>query len=298
MRSNEQGAPVETVRGEVEDVRVLREGWGRMRVGGESITGPVMGFAVGDQIEARGRWTDDPKWGRQFKAQTIRCTLASDARGVITWLSSRLPGLGKKRATELLERYGTPERLYDAIANRHEELCSVRGITPKLAEQIRDEHARVRGESEEMTQLLGWGLTDGQIRKAREVWGKKVIATLREDPYRLAEEVHGFGFQRADLIARRMGLPIDHPRRIEACLVHLLREAEGMGHCYVPRAHLMRAAVQDLAGVGGGRIAGGLNAIVEAGRVIDEDGRVYLPSTHAAELEVAAMVSRLGGVAA
>lgn len=298
-------APSEVVRGEVAGAKVYREGWGRLTLrDGTAVMGTVLGFDEGDHVEARGRWSDDPKWGRQFKAQTITRVLAADDRGAIAWLASRLPGLGEVRARELVARFGVPE-LYRVIEHEPERLTEIRGITRELAEKIRAAHAAVKGETEEMTMLLGWGLTDSQIKRCREAWGKDVIPVLREDPYRLAEEVHGFGFKRSDEIARRMGLPADHPRRLQACCLHVLREAETEGECYVPRGLLLRVALEELAAatVRVGQVAQQLDALVEEGRVAQVEhttgevgrARVYLPDTRAAELAIAKRVRMMLG---
>lgn len=299
MRTN-HSPPSDVVAGEVLGVRVIKDSWGKLDLGGgRSVTGDVLGFAVGDTIEARGRWEEHPKWGRQFRAQTIRTKLAGDTKGAVAWLSSRLPGLGKTRATELVERFGIPA-LYQVIAERPEELCVVKGITPELARKIQEEHERVRGETEEMTTLLGWGLTDGQIKRCKETWGKKVLEVLRADPYRLAEEVYGFGFKRADEIARRMGLPVDHPRRLQACCLHVLREAETDGHCFVRRKLLLRIAMDELAAasVRVGQVAEQLDVVLEEDRAIEVAERVYLPETRAAERDVARRVLRMLSIGA
>ena len=298
-------APSEVVRGEVAGAKVYREGCvGLALRDGTAVMGTVLGFDKGDHVEARGKWSEDPKWGRRFKAQTITRVLGDDDRGAIAWLSSRLPGLGEVRARELVKRFGIPE-LYRVIEREPELLTEVRGITRELAEKIRDAHAAVKCETEEMTQLLGWGLTDSQIKRCREAWGKDVIPVLREDPYRLAEEVHGFGFKRADDIARRMGLPADHPRRLQACCLHMLREAETEGECYVPRGLLLKVALEELAAatVRIGQVAEQLDALVEESRVAQVEhhtgevgrARVYLPDTRAAELAIAARVRRMLG---
>jgi exodeoxyribonuclease V alpha subunit len=295
MRTNHAQQQSEAVSGEVSSVRMIREGWGRAElVGVGTVTGPVLGIAVGDTVEARGRWHEDPRWGKQFKAQTVRTTLAGDTRGAIAWLSSRLPGLGKTRATQLVERFGVPA-LYEVIAQRPEELCVVKGITPELAAKIQEEHERVRGETEEMTTLLGWGLTDGQVRRCKEAWGKSTLEVLRADPYRLAEEVYGFGFKRADEIARRMGLPTDHPRRLQACCLHVLREAEGNGHCFIRRKLLLKIAMDELAAasVRVGQVAEQLDVVLEEGRAVEVEDRVYLPDTRAAERDVARRVVQM-----
>lgn len=135
-------------------------------------------------------------------------------------------------------------------------------------------------------------MTEGQIKRARGVWGAKVLEVLREDPYRLADEVHGFGFQRADLIARKMGLPHDHPRRVQACLVYLLGCAEGEGHCYVLRGTLIAKAAEGLR-VGLSSVAAELAHVIEEKRIIESaSGRLYLPDTFRAESTIVDAVSR------
>lgn len=291
-------APVaaDVVRGEVLEVRVFRDSWGRARVRGVEgpVVGDVLGVSVGDTIEARGQWGEHPVHGRQFKAQTISATVPTDSRGVVAWLAARLPGLGEKRATAIVTKWPPPE-LYTVLDQTPERLAELDGISAKTAVAAGAEYQRVKGEALEMTTLLGWGLTEGQIKRCREVWASKVLEVLREDPYRLAEEVHGFGFARADVIARKMGLPHDHPRRIQACLVHILGVAEGEGHCYVLRGVAIKKACAGL-GVAPPQVARELDHVIEQERIRVGGGeRLYLPGTLGAELAIGSGVLRLLG---
>lgn len=285
--------PAEVVRGEVLEVRVFRDAWGRLRLRGVDapVMGDVLGVSVGDTVEARGAWTEHAQHGRQFKAATITSTVPTDARGVVAWLAARLPGLGAKRATLIVQRWPPPE-LFELLDKAPHRLAEVNGISAATASAAGEEYQRVKGEAAEVSTLLGWGLTEGQIKRAREVWGAKVLEVLREDPYRLADEVSGFGFVRSDVIARKMGLPHDHPRRVQACLVYLLTCAEGEGHCYVLRGTLIAKAAEGL-GVERGRVAAELVHVIEEERIREGGGdRLYLPATLAAEVRIAGDVVR------
>ena len=105
---------METLRGQVDHVRVIREGWGTIALLHGSarelakVTGHPLGVEVGDTIQVEGEWTTHPRYGRQFKASSIRTIAPSDASGAIEWILSRLPGVGRKRA--LLEKEAKTHR--------------------------------------------------------------------------------------------------------------------------------------------------------------------------------------------
>lgn len=293
----------EVVRGQVADVRLLKDGWGRMRVRAGSgdtadatVMGTVLGVDVGTTVECRGRWDVHPQYGRQFKASSITTVVPSSAEGAIAWIASKLPAVGRKRAAELVERYGIPA-LWDVLDAEPARLVEVRGITEEIAEKIGAEYRRVKGERDEMVTLRGWGLSEYQITRCRDAWKGRVIAELQADPYRLAEVVEGFGFKRADEVARRMGTPTDHPGRIRACLLHMLGEAEGAGHCYVVSGALVSMSA-DVLGVAGGIVARELGLAAGLGAVVQEGSRVYSAPTHRAERGVAARALAMLGVAA
>lgn len=297
-----QTQELEVLRGQVASVKLLKDGWGRAMVRAGSgdaavaVMGTVLGVDEGTTVECHGRWDVHPQYGRQFKASSISTVVPSSAEGAIAWIASKLPAVGRKRATELVELYGIPA-LWDVLEQEPERLVEVKGITAEAAEKIGQEYRRVKGERDEMVTLRGWGLSEYQITKCREAWKGAVVAELRADPFRLAEVVEGFGFKRADEVARRMGTPSDHPSRIRACIVHMLREAEGAGHCYVVSGALVRI-VSDELGLEGAIVARELGRAVGLGAVVQDGARIYSASTHRAEQGVArralAMLGRGG----
>ena len=282
---------LEVLRGQVASVKLLKDGWGRAMVRAGSgdaavaVMGTVLGVDEGTTVECHGRWDVHPQYGKQFKASSISTVVPSSAEGAIAWIASKLPAVGRKRATELVERYGIPA-LWDVLEQSPEQLVEVRGITADAAQKIGAEYARVKSERDEMVTLRGWGLSEYQITRCRDAWKGNVVAELRADPFRLAEVVDGFGFKRADEVARRMGTPSDHPSRIRACILHTLSEAEGAGHCYVPSGRLV-AISSDMLGLARDIVARELSLAVGLGVVVQDGTRIYSSATHSAEQGVA-----------
>lgn len=301
-------APSDTIRGQIESVRILREGWGKasVRIGDGAgtlvtLTGTVLGREAGETIEARGRWEESAQWGRQFRATTIDVAIPQSAGGAIAWLAATLPGLGRKRAAEVVERFGAGnvEDVWKIIEHESHRLEEIRGITTAGAQRIHEAYSAVKHGREDGVTLRSWGLGDWAIKAVREAWGDKAVAELRRDPYQLSERVRGFGFVRADDVARKMGMPLDAPSRIRAALCHLLEQAEQDGHCFVPGGKLVAFAAKLLSAHGGNVeepvIARELCAIESCTppRVIRDGTRCYRPETHEAETDVAAAVEEM-----
>lgn len=288
----------ETLRGQVESVRLVRDGWGVLTVLHGSareraeVTGHPLGVDVGDTVEVDGIWSEHPRFGPQFKARAIRVVAPSDASGAIEWMISRLPRVGRKLATEIVERWGV-EGAWHVLENDVGELAQLRGITPERAAKIHLAYRAHLAERDRMVALKGWGLTDRQIARVLETWGERALEELRRDPYQLSELVDGFGFKRADDVAIRMGLPPNHPSRVRAALLHLLGEASGHGHVFVSKGKLVALTMQ-MVGVDEALVRREANALLDAEKIVVRGGvRVYRPALARAEQAVAAGVRRL-----
>jgi len=248
---------------------------GKVRAREVPVTGKLLGVRVGDQVELEGHWHDHARYGRQFKVK--RCNVAElQGEGVVRWMASRLPDIGEGRARELVDRFG--EQLWDVLENEPERLLEVKGITSARLRAIREAYARHRDERDAMVQLRGWGLTDHQVGQCVGSWGElgRVLEKVQEDPYQLSTFVHGFGFVRADAVARKMGVPADAPTRIRAGLEFVLAEAASSGHVFVWGGALQKIAagpkVLDLPPeVVGPQIA----KSAELGRVVRRGARIY-----------------------
>lgn len=291
----------QTLTGEVVTVRLLKNDWGRLTLRGGSgdtathtVMGPVLGIDVGTTVECRGVLDVHPQYGEQFRAKTIVTIVPSSAAGAIAWLASKLPRIGRKRATMLVEHYGIPA-LWTVLDEDPMRLVEVPGITEDAARAIGAEYGRVKGDREEMVMLRGWGLTEGQIARCREAWGKDIIARLRANPYDLYD-VKGFGFVTADSVAKRMGVPETHPGRARAGALYCIGVSEQEGNAYTPRGGLIAFACDELQ-VARALVSSALDALVAEGRLIEEDGRIYSAAQHRAEVSIYERIAAMAGAA-
>lgn len=290
---------LQTLRGQVQSIRVFREGWGTLEVldgsatSSSTVVGHPLGVTIGDTVECSGHWTTHPKWGRQFKAREIRSVIPTDASGAIEWMCSRLPAIGRKLATAIAEQWGIPGA-WEMLEHRPHELEQLHGITPERARAIAVEYKKLLPERDRIVAFKQWGLTDRQIARVLEAWGDRALERMRANPYELAEVVDGFGFVRADAVAIKMGVSRTSPDRIRAGLLHLLSEAAQSGHVYVVRGKLVAMAAQ-LLGVDGDLVATTAPRVMGGGIVVVRGTRVYPARLERAEANVAKRLRALAG---
>ncbi|MBQ4609899.1 MAG: AAA family ATPase, partial [Clostridia bacterium] len=147
-----------------------------------------------------------------------------------------------------------------------------------------------------MVFLQSYGVTPSLAVKIFKQYGENVKQVIRQNPYRLVEDVEGVGFKTADKIAASLGIEPDSEYRLSAGIKHTLMEAtNGAGHCYLPR-EILSAHAQRLLGCGEEMIEHTIDSLIlshalTAQVLPGEDGEqvvaVYLPLTYRAENEVA-----------
>ena len=289
---------LDILQGEVLDRRVLgQDGWGKAEVrwGANgvltTVVGCLHGVHIGDTITAHGCWSDHPKFGRQWKAKRIDVVLPQNASGTVAWLAARLPQLGRTRAFHLVERFGAG--VFDVIENEPDRLLEVSGITPDRRDAIVEAYERHRADRDRDVTFKSWGLSDSQISRVLAKWGDDAAKVLREDPYRLCDEVHGFGFQRADALAQRMGLAADAPARLRAGVLHTLRTAASAGHLFLWSGALIRIAATKMLNVEPELAAAQLRPMARERRIKIEGGRIAIPELAEAERQVADALQHL-----
>lgn len=263
--------------------------------------GALAGAEPGVGLRLTGRWEVDPRWGRQFRAGSFTPLEPATVLGLQRYLGSGLvEGVGPAVATRLVQRFGL--ETLDIIEHTPERLLEVAGIGRVRAERIRAAWNAQRATRDIMVFLEGHGISPALARRIHRHYGDLAMAVVREDPYRLADEVPGIGFRRADRIARDVGIPSDSPARLRAGLVFTLSQLAAEGHTAVPRATLLTVAAETLGeGPEGPRpsdaLSLALDGLVGDGRMVEEGGEaaatVLLPLLAAAEKTITAAVLRL-----
>ncbi len=293
----------ETLSGVVERVTFHNEENGfcvlRVKASGLRDLATVVGHApavtAGEFLDATGQWVVDRDHGRQFRCDQLRVTPPSTLDGIERYLSSGvIRGIGEHFARKLVERFG--ERVFDVIEKEPARLREVDGIGPTRRDRITAGWADQKEIRRIMVFLQSHGVGTARAVRIYKTYGQGAIDRVREDPYCLARDIRGIGFQTADQVARKMGVDPRSELRARAGLAWTLQTLGEEGHCAYPSGLLVGEAVK-LLEIPEEVIRKALAAEIAQGRLVAEavQGRdcVYLPSLHAAERGVAEHLLRL-----
>jgi exodeoxyribonuclease V alpha subunit len=210
-----------------------------------TVVGPLLGAQVGESLRLRGRWTSHVKYGRQFEAWSYATVLPATEQGIRRYLGSgMIKGIGPVMAERMVGHFGVD--IMHIIDNEPDRLVEVPGLGPKRSGRIKDAWAEQKAIKEVMIFLQGMGVSTSLAVKIYKKYGDESVTTVRQQPYRLAQDVWGIGFKTADTIAAAVGIATDSPERIKAGLAYTLSEAADDGHCYLPEPALVASAVKIL----------------------------------------------------
>lgn len=268
---------------------------GRLRPkgGGElqTFVGNLMAVSPGETVRLWGRWIDDKRFGRQFRAERYETVLPATVDGIEKYLGSGLiDGIGPKYAERLVKTFGV--ETLRVIDEQPQRLRRVPGIGPKRAAQIREAWQRQKAVQSIMIFLQGHGISAAMAVRIFKRYGDAAVAVLRENPYRLAEDVAGIAFKSADAIAAGLGISPDSPKRIAAGILHVLRRAAAEGHLFLPADELRERAAK-LLDTGETAVNHALDGLRESGQAVIEGERVFLDELHRAESRCAELLKRL-----
>lgn len=207
-----------------------------------SAVGVMPAIAPGEKLHITGDWVEHPVYGRQIKVQRIEIEKPTTLTAIEKYLcSGMIRGIGPATAKLLVKRFG--EETLDVLYSRPEKLLDVPGIGEKRAQMITESYAEQAQQREAMVFLQSYDITPNLAVKIFKRYGDNVKQVIRQNPYRLVEDVDGIGFRTADKIAASLGIERDSEYRLSAGIKYTLAEATaGAGHCYLPRAQLVMAA--------------------------------------------------------
>jgi exodeoxyribonuclease V alpha subunit len=266
---------------------------GRLSVEGAdellTIVGVMPGVQSGDSLALVGRWTSHKTYGRQFDVESCELRPPSGRDGLVRFLGSgRIKGVGPKTAEKIVDTLG-PEVL-SILEDDPMTLVRVPGISLNKARTIAHQLMEQKEASAALVFLQEYGLGPAHAQRVWKQYGPQTVERVRENPYRLADEVFGIGFRTADTLARGLGHEVDSAFRIAAGLGHLLGRAAMEGHVGLPSEELIGRGAPFLE-VDEQRVESVLIECLEDGRLV-EDGLVYHPELHAAETALATSVRR------
>lgn len=195
----------------------------------------------GEIIEAEGSFTAHPMYGEQFKIERYQIVPPEDTVSIERYLGSgAIKGVGAALAARIVKLFGTDT--YRIIEEEPERLAEVKGISERKAREIAVAVCEKRDAREAMTFLQKYGISNTLAIRIYESYGTNLYGILKENPYQLAEDIHGIGFKIADEIAAKIGIHADSDYRIRSGILYTLMLAGGEGHCYLPQCVLLNKA--------------------------------------------------------
>ena len=199
--------------------------------------GTFSDIAEGENIEARGVFTDHPTYGRQFKVQSFEEKAPQDVVAIERYLGSgAIKGVGIALAARIVRRF--KEDTFRIIEEEPERLAEIKGISERKAMEIADQVNAKRDLRQAMIFLQQYGISTTLAVKIYNQYGQEVYGILQENPYRMADDIEGVGFRTADEIASRVGIRTDSDFRIRSGIQYALLQASGEGHTYLPMEEL------------------------------------------------------------
>ncbi|HKI37562.1 MAG TPA: ATP-dependent RecD-like DNA helicase [Gemmataceae bacterium] len=254
-----------------------------------TVVGLLPGATAGEYVEATGSWVQHKEYGLQFKADSLRTMPPHTREGIVKYLGSGLvKGIGPHFARKIVDVFG--ERTLEVIDESPTYLKEVKGIGVRRIQRIRESWQQQKVVRGIMVFLQSHGVGTARAVRIYKTYGEQALELVRANPYRLAADVWGFGFQTADELAQRLGIDRSSPLRARAALRYVLQQLSGEGHVGYPEDGVIDKAAE-LTGIDRAIVT----AAVEDGRREDDLVRepggdepwLYLKPLFLAELGVA-----------
>ena len=260
---------------------------------GEEVTcvGMCKGLGQGENITAEGEYIEHPVYGRQFKIQNYETVTPTDRVGMERYLGSgAIRGVGEALAARIVKKFG--DDTFRIIEEEPERLAEVKGISERKAQEIAIQMEEKKDLREALVYLQQYGISNTLAVKIYNTYGTEMYSVMRENPYRLAEDVSGVGFRIADEIAGRIGIHTDSDYRIRSGILYTLLQAVGEGHCYLPLEQLLCRGAE-LLGVTEDNIRPQVDNLIVDRKLVAKGEAVFAAPYYYAELNCANMLRNL-----
>ena len=207
------------------------------------VIGNLLDVNVGSVLLVEGNWKVDTKYGKQFVAESWEETLPATVYGMEKYLGSGLiKGVGPKFAKRIVMKYGIDT--FNIIEDNVGLLIEVEGIGHKRVQMIAESWERQKEVKNVMLFLQDNGVSTSYAAKIYKQYGNESIPTVKENPYRLADDIWGIGFKTADQIASKLGFEKNSFVRLRSGIMYTLSELSNDGHVYAEKNQLIKAATE------------------------------------------------------
>jgi len=195
----------------------------------------------GEFLHIEGEMVFNPKYGEQIKMSSYRSVEPKDGQAMERYLASgAIKGVGAALAARIVKKF--KEDTFRIIEEEPERLVEIKGISERIAGEIYRQFEEKREMRHAMLFLQKYGISNQLAVKIYQYYGERMYQIMRENPYRLAEDIDGVGFKIADEIALQGGIAPDDDYRVKAALYYVLTQAVANGHVYLPEEEVYHQA--------------------------------------------------------
>ena len=201
-------------------------------------TGNFPGISQGMTVEVTGDWVEHPTYGPQLKVSSCKTVMLTGVIDIERYLASgAIKGVGPQIAKRIIKKFG--KDTFRIIEEEPERLVEIKGISERIALEISTQIEERKELRDIIMMLQKYGVTNTMAMKLYDTYGSGIYIILRENPYKLAEDVDGIGFKKADEIAQNVGINVDSEFRIQSGIVYVLNSAATDGHTYLSKDALI-----------------------------------------------------------
>ena len=236
-----------TVSGYVEKIKYRNEenGYSILSVNSDGLDYVLVGtfpyISEGDFIEASGRDVEHPIYGDQIQVESYELKAPEDTASMERYLGSgAIRGVGTVLAARIVRRFKADT--FRIIEEEPERLAEVKGISEKMAQAISEQMESKKEMRQAMMFLQEYGISMSLALKIYNEYGSRMYSIIKENPYRLADDIQGVGFKMADEIAQKVGIFTDSDFRIRSGIYYTLLQSVANGHTYLPQEELLASA--------------------------------------------------------
>ncbi len=267
---------------------------------GEEITcvGTFQTLDEGETLRLSGSYTEHAVYGSQFKTESYEEVAPEDEQSIERYLGSgAVKGIGPALAARIVRKFG--KDTFRIVEEEPERLVEVKGISERKAMEISTQLEEKKGMREAMLYLQKYGISNTLAIKIYQTYGMELYRVLEENPYRLAEDIDGIGFKRADELASRIGIHTDSDYRIRSGILYTMLLAAADGHTWIPQRLLERRTAELLGlseeyiGIQIPNLAMDKKLVLRVGEGPEEDTKVYASTYYYAEMSCARMLKEL-----
>ena len=249
--------------------------------------GNIPAIDPGESVCVKGEYTFHPDWGEQFKVVSCDRITPTDEESLRRYLSSgAIKGVGEKLASRMIDRFG--DKLGEILEKQPERLAEVKGISAAKAREIAIRYKEKNDTRRAFIFLSEYGLTTNMSILVYEKYGDEIYRIMKDNPYKLADDIRGIGFKKADEIARRAGIEVDSSYRIASGIMYVAEGAANEGNVYIPLDTLTEQTAV-LLGVDTDLVEEGIQDLAASRKLIIKTGDGEVPHVYAAEYYYAEM---------